>query len=90
MPWGLGILGAYGLAYGVARVTILHRVEWYAGQEVLGVDAKANPRQDYITTVGQPPGSHWHYDVFRPLIWLEEQGLRASALVRAEFHRIGT
>lgn len=68
----LGVLFLYLLSYAVARVTVFHTVERYAGEETLGVEAKGNPRQDYIAKRDLPAGEGWEYQVFVPLIKAEE------------------
>lgn len=69
----LGVLFLYLVSYSIARVTVFHRVERYAGEALLGVEAKANPRQDYITERDTPPGEGWKYRFFIPMIKAEEE-----------------
>ncbi len=61
------VVDAYVASYVVARLTIFHAVEHYAGPEL-----KAGPRQDYIALVDQPAGEGWQYQFFLPMIKLEE------------------
>lgn len=63
----LGLLGAYVLAYGVARVFIFLSVERYRG-----LQGKGHPRQDFITKRDRPPGDGWEYRLFLPAIKVEE------------------
>lgn len=66
-PTLIGILGLYLLGYAVARWNVFHTVENYGGAEGKGL-----PRQDYITKVNQPAGEGWEYQLFRPVIKIEE------------------
>ena len=66
-PLLAGLLGAYVLGYGVARVSIFQAVERYGGAE-----GKAAPRQDFITRRDRPPGDGWEYRLFLPAIRVEE------------------
>lgn len=66
-PLLAGLLGAYVLGYGVARVSIFHAVERYGGPE-----GKGPPRQDFITRRDRPPGDSWEYWLFLPAIRVEE------------------
>ncbi|MBW4532127.1 MAG: hypothetical protein KME02_15695 [Aphanothece saxicola GSE-SYN-MK-01-06B] len=66
-PLLAGLLGAYVLGYGVARVSIFHAVERYGGAE-----GKGAPRQDFITRRDRPPGDGWEYWLFLPAISVEE------------------
>ncbi len=67
LPLLAGLLGAYVLGYGVARVSIFHAVERYDGAE-----GKGAPRQDVITRRDGPPGDGWEYGLFLPAIRVEE------------------
>ncbi len=79
LPWELGgvarqlrlllagLLGAYVLGYGIARLSIFHAVERYGGAE-----GKGAPRQDVITRRDRPPGDGWEYGLFLPAIRVEE------------------
>ncbi|MEA5391277.1 hypothetical protein VB738_08390 [Cyanobium gracile UHCC 0139] len=69
-PLLAGLLGAYVLGYGVARVSIFHAVERYGGLE-----GKGPPRQDFITRRDRPPGDGWVYGLFLPAIKAEEATL---------------
>ncbi len=62
-----GLLGAYALGYGVARVSIVHAVERYGGPE-----GKGAPRKDFITRRDRPPGDGWEDGLFLPAIRAEE------------------
>ncbi|KAF0654241.1 hypothetical protein L107_04430 [Cyanobium sp. Copco_Reservoir_LC18] len=66
-PLLAGLLGAYVLGYGVARLTLFHAVERYGGAE-----GKGAPRQDFITLRDRSPGDGWEYALFLPAIRLEE------------------
>ena len=66
-PLLAGLLGAYVLGYGVARVSIFQAVERYGGAE-----GKGAPRQDFITRRDRPPGDGWEYRLFLPAIRVEE------------------
>lgn len=66
-PLLAGLLGAYVLGYGIARLTLFHAVERYGGAE-----GKGAPRQDFITRRDRPPGDGWEYGLFLPAIRLEE------------------
>lgn len=61
------LLGLYLLGYAYARLFIFHSVERY-----LGAEGKDYPRQDYITKREQPAGEGWEYQLFLPVIKLEE------------------
>jgi hypothetical protein len=69
-PLLAGLLGAYALGYGVARLTLFHAVERYGGAE-----GKGAPRQDFITRRDRSPGEGWAYGLFLPAIRLEEAAL---------------
>lgn len=69
-PLLVGLLGAYVLSYGVARVSIFYVVERYGGPE-----GKGPPRQDFITRRDRPPGDSWEYWLFLPAIRVEEASL---------------
>lgn len=60
-----GVLSTYLVAYGIARVSVFHAVETYP-------EGKGGPRQLLIAKKDQPPGTGWEYQVFQPLIRLEE------------------
>jgi hypothetical protein len=66
-PLLAGLLGAYALSYGVARLSLFHAVERYGG-----ADGKGAPRQDFITRRDRPPGDGWEYWLFLPAIRVEE------------------
>ncbi len=70
-PLLAGLVGAYVLGYGMARVSIFHVVDRYGGAE-----GKGAPRQDFITRRDRPPGDGWV-----PAIRVEE------AIVGAIHHR---
>ena len=61
----IGVLEAYIVSYCVARLTVFHAVENYA-------EWKGGPRQDYIAKRDQEPGQGWEYQLFSPMIKLEE------------------
>lgn len=63
----LGLLSVYFLGYFVARLTVFHTVEYYAG-----VEGKGPPRQDYIAKRGEAAGEGWEYQLFMPAIKVEE------------------
>ncbi|MGP1385283.1 MAG: hypothetical protein ACTS2F_17095 [Thainema sp.] len=61
----IGLLEAYIIGYCAARLTVFHTVENYP-------EGKGGPRQDYIAKRDQEPGQGWEYQLFSPLIKLEE------------------
>jgi hypothetical protein len=63
----LGVVSAYLLGYALARVSIFHAVERYAGAE-----GKGGPRQDVIAKKDRPAGDGWEYQLFIPAIKAEE------------------
>lgn len=66
-PLLAGLLGAYVLGYGVARVSLFHAVERYGGPE-----GKGAPRRDFIARRHRPAGEGWEYGLFLPAIRVEE------------------
>lgn len=67
LPILLSILGIYLLSYAYARLFVFQSVESYAGAE-----GKSYPRQDYIAKKDRPAGEGWEYQLFLPVIKLEE------------------
>lgn len=66
-PILFGVLFLYLLGYAYARVFVFHTVEHYAGAE-----GKGRPRQDYIAKKDRPVGEGWEYQLFLPIIKVEE------------------
>lgn len=66
-PVLLGVLCSYLLGYTYARVTALHAVEHYTGAE-----GKGGSRQDYIAKRDRLAGEGWEYQLFLPVIKVEE------------------
>lgn len=63
----IGAIFAYALGYAVARTTIFQIVERYTGAE-----GKGGSRADYIAKRDRPQGEGWEYQVFLPMIKVEE------------------
>lgn len=61
----VSLLSLYTFGYIVARLSIFHAVETYAG-------GKGGSRQDYIAKKDRPAGEGWEYQFFLPMIKLEE------------------
>ncbi|MBE9031087.1 hypothetical protein IQ266_15235 [filamentous cyanobacterium LEGE 11480] len=59
------LLVLYLFGYAVARLSLFHTVENYAG-------GKGGTRQDYIAKKDRPAGKGWEYQLFLPAIKLEE------------------
>jgi len=67
LPALLGVVSLYLLGYVYTRVFVFHTVEHYAGAE-----GKGNPRQDYIAKRDRLVGEGWEYQLFLPVIKVEE------------------
>lgn len=63
----IGVLCLYGVGYGVARTIVFQSVERYTGAE-----GKGGSRADYIAKRDRPQGEGWEYQVFLPMIKVEE------------------
>lgn len=61
----MGALAAYGIGYGIARLTVLYTVEADPGNI-------AELQQHSITKQGDAPGDSWEYKFFLPAIKIEE------------------
>ena len=67
-PALVGVLCLYLLGYAIARVSLFQAVEHYAGAE-----GKGKPRQDYIAKKDNPAGEGWEYQLFVPVIKVEQE-----------------
>ena len=61
----ISLLSLYVFGYAVARLSVFHAVETYAG-------GKGGPQRNYITKKDHPAGEGWEYQFFLPMIKLEE------------------
>ena len=66
-PALISVICLYLLGYAVARTTTFQAVERYSGPE-----GKSRPRRDYIAKKDRPAGEGWEYQLFKPVIKVEE------------------